>query len=162
MPLDSASSETSVKPEADVAEEIEEITVEEFYQCIDQPNDILLLDVRNESEFESWKIESRYTPETMHIPYKLFAEDRPYALIKLPQLTADPQDREIFVVCARGDASDLIAAILREEGWTALNLAGGMNAWGNHYVKRSVIERNNHFSSLSSLVVHHSPKVNHL
>lgn len=77
----------------------------------------------------------------MHIPYAIFAEDGPYALLELPQLTAVPQDRDIFVVCARGDASDLIAAILREEGWTALNLAGGMIAWGNHYVKRSVVEQ---------------------
>lgn len=120
---------------------IEEISVEEFYSRISQPNDILLLDVRNETEYESWKIESRHTPETMHIPYTIFAEDGPYALLELPQLTAVPQDREILVVCAVGDASDLIAAILREEGWNALNLTGGMIAWGDFYVARPVIEQ---------------------
>jgi glyoxylase-like metal-dependent hydrolase (beta-lactamase superfamily II)/rhodanese-related sulfurtransferase len=122
-------------------EGIEEISVEGFYSRISQPNDILLLDVRNESEYENWKIESRFTPETMHIPYTIFAEDGPYALLELPQLTAVPQDREILVVCAVGDASDLIAAILREEGWkNALNLTGGMIAWGDFYVTRPVTE----------------------
>ena len=121
--------------------DIEEISVEGFYSRISQQNDILILDVRNDSEFESWKIQSPFTPETMHIPYTVFAEDGPYALLELPQLTVVPQDREIFVVCAQGDASDLIAAILREEGWNALNLSGGMIAWGNHYVKRLVVER---------------------
>ena len=105
MPLDSTSSETSVKPETEIAEEIEDITVEAFYKRISQQNDILLLDVRNENEFESWKIDSQFTPEAMHIPYTIFAEDGPYALLEVPQLTAVPQDRGIFVVCARGDAS---------------------------------------------------------
>ena len=123
-------------------EELEEISAEEFYGRINVPNDILLLDVRNESEYESWKIESRFTPETMHIPYTNFAEDGPYALLELPHLTAMPKDREILVVCGRGDASDLIAAILREEGWpNSLNLIGGMISWGNFYETRAVVEK---------------------
>ena len=61
--------------------EKEDISVDEFHQLINHPNDILLLDVRKESEFEAWRIEGLYTPETMHIPYMIFAEDGPYALL---------------------------------------------------------------------------------
>jgi glyoxylase-like metal-dependent hydrolase (beta-lactamase superfamily II)/rhodanese-related sulfurtransferase len=119
----------------------EDITVEAFYQRINQENEILLLDVRVDKEFDAWRIESRYTPETMHIPYGIFAEDGPAALEQLPQLTAVPPDREIVAVCALGDASDLIAAILREEGMTAVNLVGGMISWGNYYVVRPIVEQ---------------------
>jgi glyoxylase-like metal-dependent hydrolase (beta-lactamase superfamily II) len=122
----------------------EDITVEAFYQRISQENEILLLDVRVDSEFDAWRIESLYTPETMHIPYGIFAEDGPAALEKLPQLTAVPPNREIVAVCALGDASDLIAAILREEGMTAVNLVGGMISWGNYYVVRPVVEQDSY------------------
>lgn len=122
----------------------EEITVDEFYNLIDQKNDILLLDVRIDEDFEAWRIETRYTPETMHIPYGIFAEDGPEALDDLPQLTAVPKGRKIVAVCAKGGASDFVAAILREEGMTAVNLIDGMVAWGNHYVTRPVVEKTAH------------------
>ena len=122
------------------AEENEEISVSNFYQTINQKNDILLLDVRNDRDFDAWRIESQNTPETMHIPYIIFAEDGPEALQDLPQLTAISKDREIVALCAKGGASDFVAAILREEGMTAVNLIDGMIAWGNHYVTRPVIE----------------------
>ncbi len=125
-------------------EEMEEISVSNFYQTISQKNDILLLDVRNDQDFDAWRIESRNTPETMHIPYIIFAEDGPEALQDLPQLTAIPKDREIVAVCAKGGASDFVAAILREEGMTAVNLIDGMIAWGNHYVSRPVVEKTNY------------------
>ncbi len=128
-------------PSTEENELIEEITVDEFYKIMSRENDILLLDVRNGEDFEAWKIEGRHTPETMHIPYVIFAEDGPEALEKLPQLTAVAQDREIVAVCGKGGASDFVAAILREEGWAgAVNLIDGMIAWGNYYVTRSVVE----------------------
>lgn len=120
---------------------LEEITVEEFYDKINRENDILLLDVRNDEDFEAWRIESRYTPETMHISYLVFAEDGPAALDDLPELMAIPDDREIIAVCAKGGASDFVAAILRDEGKTAYNLIDGMIAWGNYHVFRPVVEK---------------------
>ena len=120
---------------------LEEITVADFYQHISQENDLLLLDIRSDQDYDLWKIEARFTPETMHVPYTIFAEDGPYALEQLPELTAVSPDRDITVVCGQGDASDLVAAILREEGKTAVNVIDGMIAWGNHYVWRPVVEK---------------------
>lgn len=127
-------------PSGETKSQIEEITVAEFYRKISRENDILLLDVRNDRDFETWRIESRYTPETMHIPYVIFAEDGPEALEDLPELMAVPDDREIVAVCAKGGASDFVAAILRDEGKTAVNLIDGMIAWGDYYVTRPVVE----------------------
>jgi glyoxylase-like metal-dependent hydrolase (beta-lactamase superfamily II)/rhodanese-related sulfurtransferase len=125
---------------AEIEADVEEITVDEFYQRISRPSDILLLDVRNDRDFENWRIESRHTPETMHVPYIIFAEDGPEALEELPELTAVPDDREIIAVCAKGGASDFVASILRDEGKRAVNLIDGMIAWGNYYRVRTVVE----------------------
>ena len=125
---------------AETNDELEEITVDEFYQRVSGPSDVLLLDVRNDRDFENWRIESRNTPETMHIPYIIFAEDGPEALDELPELMAVPDEREIIAVCAKGGASDFVAAILRDEGKTAVNLIDGMIAWGNYHRIRTVVE----------------------
>lgn len=128
-------------PVAEDNVEIEEISVEEFYQRVSRKNDVLLLDVRNDRDFEEWRIESPHTPETMHVPYVIFAEDGPAALDEMPELMAVPDDREIVAICAKGGASDFVAAILREEGKTAVNLVDGMIAWGNYHVIRPVVEK---------------------
>ena len=119
---------------------LEEITVDQFYELMSRENDFLLLDVRNDQDFENWRVESRFTPETMHVPYIIFAEDGPEALEEMPDLMAVPDDRTIVAICAKGGASDFVAAILREEGKTAVNLIDGMIAWGNHYQTRVVKE----------------------
>jgi glyoxylase-like metal-dependent hydrolase (beta-lactamase superfamily II) len=51
-----------------------------------------------------------------------------------------PPGREIVVVCAKGGASDYVAAILRERGHRAANLIDGMIAWGNYYRFQPVAE----------------------
>ncbi len=130
----------AVTPSGDSLE-LEEITVDQFYSLISCENEFLLLDVRNDQDFESWRVESRFTPETMHIPYIIFAEDGPEALEELPELMAVPDDRLIVALCAKGGASDFVAAILRDEGKKAVNLIDGMIAWGNLYVTRPVVEK---------------------
>lgn len=117
-----------------------EITVDELYRELQQPNDLFILDVRNQDEFETWRIESRYPLETVNIPYFEFFEETDAALARVPQ---DP-GREIVVVCAKGGASDFVAAMLEEEGLTAVNLAGGMEAWGDYHALRTVVEHNDY------------------
>lgn len=111
-----------------------QLTVDRLYDTISSPNDLLLLDVRNDDEFEAWRIESRHTPETIHIPYFEFLEDEAGSLERVPG------DRDVVVVCAKGGASDYVAGILRDHGVDAVNLAGGMIDWGNYYVTRAVVE----------------------
>jgi glyoxylase-like metal-dependent hydrolase (beta-lactamase superfamily II)/rhodanese-related sulfurtransferase len=129
--------------ELDISEEITvegglnvpEISVEELYQRISQPNEIYLLDVRNQEEFDTWRVEGRYTPETGHVFYGDFLEDEASALRSIPQ------DREVVVVCAKGGASAYVAEILSNQyGISAVNLAGGMAEWGDYYHFLPVIE----------------------
>jgi glyoxylase-like metal-dependent hydrolase (beta-lactamase superfamily II)/rhodanese-related sulfurtransferase len=111
------------------------LDVAALYERISQPNDLFILDVRNDEEFAAWRIEARYTPDTMHIFYGEFVEEEQSATMKIPA------DKEIIVVCAKGGASDYVAEILRENyGLNAKNLEGGMIAWGNYYAIRSAFQ----------------------
>lgn len=112
-----------------------DIGPEEFYRLISQENDLLLLDVRNDEEYESWKIESRHTPETLHMFYGEFVEDMESSAALVPN------GRPTVVLCAKGGASEYVADNLREfHGFHAVNLGGGMIAWGNFYTHRPVAE----------------------
>lgn len=110
-----------------------EISVSTLHEQINRENNFFILDVRNEDEFETWRIEGRFTPDTINIPYHHFFEDQEELVQQVPE------DREIVVVCAKGGASDFVALVLEEHGRRAMNLADGMIAWGNHYVVRPVI-----------------------
>jgi glyoxylase-like metal-dependent hydrolase (beta-lactamase superfamily II) len=114
---------------------VPEISVEELYRRISEPNNIFLLDVRNQEEYDAWRVEGRFTPETAHIFYGDFIEDEGTAVEKiLPE-------REVVVVCAKGGASAYVASILSDNyGIQAVNLAGGMTEWGNYYHIQPVVE----------------------
>ncbi len=114
--------------------EATEISVADFYTRISQPNDLLLLDVRNDHDFAAWRIEGPYTPLTQHLPYVAFVEAEAESAAQVPA------GREVVVLCAKGGASAYVADLLRQHGRLALNLAGGMIAWGNHLVFRPVAE----------------------
>ncbi len=120
------------------ADDMVEIFVDDLHARIQQPNAIFILDVRNDEEFEAWRIESKHTPETLHLPYFEFLEDEEGASAKVPA------DREILVVCAKGGASDYVADVLRAQGVRAVNLAGGMIDWGDLHVIRPVVENDSY------------------
>ena len=102
------------------------ITVERLIEKSDAGEPFLLLDVRNDDEYEAWKVEGRRPIETLHIPYFDFVEE--------PELVAQvPSDgREALVICAKGGSSEFVAAMLREAGVNAKNVEGGMIAYGDY------------------------------
>lgn len=112
-----------------------DISVEELHQRLQVDNNILLLDVRNDEEYEAWKIEGKHTPETLHLFYGIFVEDEENAIKQVQS------GRPVVVVCAKGGASEYVADIMREfHGFNAVNLTGGMIAWGNFYLNKPVVE----------------------
>ena len=40
-----------------------------------------------------------------------------------------PQDQRVWVVCAVGGRSGRVAEFLRQQGYDAVNVAGGTNKW---------------------------------
>jgi glyoxylase-like metal-dependent hydrolase (beta-lactamase superfamily II) len=91
---------------------------------LDRGERVLLLDVRNADEFESWRIEPRRPVETVHVPYFDFIEDADASITKVPR------GREVVVLCAQGDSSEMVAGLLQEAGIPSANIKGGMIAYG--------------------------------
>lgn len=96
-----------------------------------------ILDVRAPDQFERWQIEGKVRPETVNIPYWTAIEndDETKAII--------PRGRDVVVVCAKGDSSDLVVDVL---GLSRMrNLAGGMDAWSTTLVDHPLYDDRNVF-----------------
>ncbi|MEB3329885.1 MAG: MBL fold metallo-hydrolase [Candidatus Sericytochromatia bacterium] len=95
----------------------------------------VLLDVRNDEDFAAWQVEGRHAPKaTIHLPYFTFLEDEDGSAAALEAHRGLP----VVVVCAKGGSSDYVAGVLRERGFAASSLAGGMGAWGDLVVEVDV------------------------
>jgi glyoxylase-like metal-dependent hydrolase (beta-lactamase superfamily II) len=110
---------------------------------------MFILDVRNRDEFERWRVEGPHAVPTLNIPYFELLdlegeqEDVAEAVMRgvQAQLMAQlPADRPILAVCAEGNTSSYVAEGLRRLGFDAVNMEGGMEAWGNFYYWRPVEE----------------------
>jgi glyoxylase-like metal-dependent hydrolase (beta-lactamase superfamily II)/rhodanese-related sulfurtransferase len=108
------------------------ISVAELDEMIERGESFLLLDVRNQDEFERWKIEGRNPFETVHIPYFQFIEDEDGSVNRVPK------GKQVVVVCAKGGSAEYVAGVLCERGYDALLLDGGITAWGNYYRVRRI------------------------
>ncbi len=102
------------------------IEVGELLSRVDAGEPTLLLDVRNDQEFETWRFEGRRPLDTVHIPYFNFIEEAEGCVGRLPR------GREVVVLCAQGGSSALVVDMLRDAGLAARNVAGGMVAYGEY------------------------------
>ncbi len=115
---------------------------------IQSGDDFFVFDVRNEDEFEAWKIEGRGPIETVNVPYYEMLEidefddvvDTFEDFLKRGWMERLPKDRPILTVCAKGDTSEYVAAAMRRLDLDAVNLEGGTRAWGDYYTIRPVEE----------------------
>jgi len=92
----------------------DEMTVAELHQWRESGHQHLLLDVREPFEHASTRIEG--------------AVLMPMGTV-MGQLEALPMDRPIVVHCQSGGRSARVTAALRQKGFDALNLSGGIQAW---------------------------------
>ncbi|PAE40864.1 hypothetical protein CHI06_14290 [Bacillus sp. 7884-1] len=97
-----------------------DVTQKVFYK-----EELFILDVRNESDFQDWKIEGENF-EYYNIPYFELLDGVEGIMGKIPS------DKEVLVVCAKEGSSIMIAEMLSDEGLTVSYLKGGMKAWSEH------------------------------
>lgn len=122
--------------------------VETLHKYLESGEKFFIFDVRNEDEYESWKIEGVSEIPMINVPYYEMLEvdefDDVIDSFKafLQQGTTDklPSDVPILAVCAKGDTSEFVAEALRRLDYSAFNLEGGTQAWGDHYDVRAVTE----------------------
>jgi glyoxylase-like metal-dependent hydrolase (beta-lactamase superfamily II) len=87
--------------------------------------ELFILDVRNESDFQDWKIEGENF-DYFNIPYFELLDGVEEIMDKIPS------DKEVLVVCAKEGSSIMVAEMLSDEGLTVSYLEGGMKAWSEH------------------------------
>jgi len=106
-----------VKSEEDNLEEIKQVTPVDLKKRIDEGEDILLLDIREEIETRICQIEG-----SVHIPM----QEIPSRLSELDM------HRDIVVYCKSGERSYAITNFLKDSGYSRVaNLDGGILSWAD-------------------------------
>lgn len=97
----------------------------ELTQKVFKNEKLFILDVRNENDFQDWKVEGKNF-EYLNIPY--------FELLDGVEEIVDqiPSGQDILVVCAKEGSSIMIADMLSEQGLNVFYLEGGMKAWSEH------------------------------
>jgi rhodanese-related sulfurtransferase len=93
---------------------IPEITPAEFVARRERGDALTLLDVR-----EEWELAVASVPGIVHIPMGDVAD-------RVGELD---RDKEVVVLCRSGRRSLEVARFLQQNGFKAVNLAGGILAW---------------------------------
>ena len=93
---------------------VAEITPTEFVERRERGESLTLLDVR-----EEWELGVASVPDVVHIPMGEVAD-------RLGELD---RGREVVVLCRSGRSSLQVANFLQQNGFQAVNLAGGILAW---------------------------------
>ncbi|QLK86292.1 rhodanese-like domain-containing protein [Staphylococcus sp. 17KM0847] len=95
---------------------MKEITVDELKTKLLSNEPIHIIDVREDHEVAMGMI-----PNTKHIPMQEITQ----------HLKSFDADKTYYIVCAGGVRSARVVDYLTENGIDAVNVEGGMNAWGD-------------------------------
>ncbi|WHY75136.1 MBL fold metallo-hydrolase [Neobacillus sp. WH10] len=104
---------------------VNEMTAKEVTKKVFNKEELFILDVRNESDFQDWKIEGENF-NYLNIPYFELLDGVEEIIEKIPT------NKEVLVVCAKEGSSIMIAEMLSDAGITVSYLQGGMKAWSEH------------------------------
>lgn len=97
-----------------------------------EDEELFILDVRNEDDYDEWHIEGSYN---IPIYDQLLDEDFSGLAASLGEI---PDDKEIVVACVAGVTSARAAEFLRDRGYDAVSMADGMGGWGRVHVRYGV------------------------
>ena len=103
--------------EEEVSEEVRLVPASEVVGRLDAPADLVLLDVRSPSEFESGHIAGARNIPVNELEMRLAELD-------------DVRDQEVIVFCEMGGRAVMAEGLLRSAGFARLgHLEGDMSAW---------------------------------
>jgi len=105
----------------------------ELFTWLTDRDTLVVLDVRNEKDFNRFKIESPYPFEMINVSYYDFME------MENPSVARVPKDRKIRIVCAKEGSAKYVAEILEKHGYSDVGyLSGGIKTWGNMLVPKLI------------------------
>ncbi|MFC6962049.1 MBL fold metallo-hydrolase [Halocatena marina] len=108
-------------------DDINSIPPKELKERIDRDEDVFILDIRAENDFEEWHI-SDENVEIVNHPYFTLLDGIPEEL-----LTKLPEEQKLTVLCAKGGSSELVAENLQQEDYDVDHLERGMKGWARIY-----------------------------
>jgi glyoxylase-like metal-dependent hydrolase (beta-lactamase superfamily II) len=97
---------------------------------------ITVVDIREANEYDGWHIAG-----AGNLPTYMALNRQNYQPF-LDQITSYPKDRELVMVCRRGNTSKLAVLLAQQLGYKALSLQGGMADWSNAWSVAPVILQN--------------------
>lgn len=126
---------------------MQEILPKGLYHLMEKEEEFFLFDVRNQDEFNRWRIEGKKEIPALNIPYfeliekggKEDFQESIASFIKTQISEQLPKGKQIIVVCAKGGTSAIVAGILKNLGYQAGNLSGGMKNWGDFFERKTII-----------------------
>jgi len=98
----------------------------DLFDWLTTKEDIVIVDVRNRTEFDKFKVEAPYPFRMFNIPYFDFMEFEEESIAKLPDKS------RVRIVCAKEASAKYVADIVHKNGFPDVGyLRGGINTWGN-------------------------------
>ena len=111
------------------------VNLETLRGWLDEGKPVTVVDVRPVAQRSEWSI-----PGSLHVDaYEALKAHDPEAMSE----TQLPLDRPVVTVCAMGRVSAVAAQQLRDRGYQALSLDGGMKAWSLAWNTAEVALKNN-------------------
>ncbi|HER63631.1 MAG TPA: MBL fold metallo-hydrolase [Desulfobacteraceae bacterium] len=105
----------------------------ELYKWLTEKEDIVVVDVRNNMEFEKFRVEGPYPFPLLNIPYFEFMEFEKESMAKISS------GSRVRIVCAKEASAQYVAEIVHNNGFADVGyLRGGINTWGNLLVPKLV------------------------
>ncbi len=101
-------------------------TAHDLFDWLTRREDFLLLDVRNDVEFNRFQVEGPYPFDMVNVPYMEFIEREDESVAKVPH------GKKVRIVCAKEGSSKYVGEILVNHGFRDVaHMQVGIKAWGN-------------------------------
>lgn len=105
---------------------MEPLTIQTLVEKIINKEELFLLDVRKEEDYEDWAVEGE-TVRSMNVPFSELENGIEDVKNQLPN------DKNIYVMCAKGVSSQKAVTLLEDAGVSDITyVKGGMTAWSEH------------------------------
>lgn len=102
----------------------------DLFQWLTTREDIVVVDVRNEKDFNQFRVEGPYPFPLLNISYYEFMEDEEGSVRRVPK------GSRVRIVCAKEGSAKYVAEIFEKHGYDVGYLAGGIKTWGNLLVPK--------------------------
>lgn len=102
-----------------------------FHRLVSQ-QEMVVVDVRNPTDFQRFHVESPYPFALLNISYYDFMENEDEAVQRIPP------GQQVWIVCAKEGSAKYVAEICERHGFDVRYLAGGIKSWGNLLVAQRV------------------------